>query len=182
MLYIMYTSGTTGLPKGVVHTHASAIWAILTIAANSDYHDADRYLGALPMFHVGALTPLAVNVYRGATSVVMRSFDPLLAWQLIEREKITRSGGVPVMSRELLAHRDSFSTRNLNRHSLGLRFARPNQDVHAVGVSDCERQLRQRHVSDEPRLRRRPQPCPDRGIGRRLRHLGDDRHRRRRVS
>ena len=97
MLYIMYTSGTTGLPKGVVHTHASAIWAILTIAASTYYNEHDRYLAALPMFHVGALTPLAVNVYRGATSVVMRSFEPELAWRLIEREKITTGLAVPAM-------------------------------------------------------------------------------------
>ena len=97
MLYIMYTSGTTGLPKGVVHTHDTAIWAILTIAATTDYHDGDIYLGALPMFHVGALTPLAVNVYAGATSVVMRAFDPTLAWELIEREKITTGLAVPAM-------------------------------------------------------------------------------------
>ncbi|MEZ5557301.1 MAG: long-chain-fatty-acid--CoA ligase [Pseudomonadales bacterium] len=97
MLYIMYTSGTTGLPKGVVHTHSTAIWGILTIAATADYHEGDRYLGALPMFHVGALTPLAVNVYRGATSIVMRSFDPVLAWRLIERERITTGLAVPAM-------------------------------------------------------------------------------------
>jgi acyl-CoA synthetase (AMP-forming)/AMP-acid ligase II len=97
MLYIMYTSGTTGLPKGVVHTHRSALWAIFTIAATTYYHEGDRYLAALPMFHVGALTPLAVNVYGGATSIVMRSFDPLLAWQLIEREKITIGLAVPAM-------------------------------------------------------------------------------------
>jgi acyl-CoA synthetase (AMP-forming)/AMP-acid ligase II len=97
MLYIMYTSGTTGLPKGVVHSHDTAIWAILTIAATTDYHEGDVYLGALPMFHVGALTPLAVNVYAGATSVVMRAFEPTLAWELIEREKITTGLAVPAM-------------------------------------------------------------------------------------
>jgi O-succinylbenzoate-CoA ligase len=97
MLYIMYTSGTTGLPKGVVHTHHTALWAILTIAATAEYVEADRYLAALPMFHVGALTPLAVNVYKGATSVVMRSFEPNLAWQLIERERITTGLMVPAM-------------------------------------------------------------------------------------
>lgn len=97
MLYIMYTSGTTGLPKGVVHSHTTAIWAILTIAATTDYHEGDVYLGALPMFHVGALTPLAVNVYAGATSVVMRAFEPTLAWELIEREKITTGLAVPAM-------------------------------------------------------------------------------------
>ena len=96
-LYIMYTSGTTGLPKGVVHTHNTAIWAVLTIAASADYHDGDRYLSALPMFHVGALTPLAVNVHQGATSVVMRTFDPVRAWSLIEHERITGGLMVPAM-------------------------------------------------------------------------------------
>lgn len=97
MLYIMYTSGTTGLPKGVVHSHNTATWAILTIGANPLYHLDDRYLACLPMFHVGALTPLAVNVYKGTTTVVMRSFDPTRAWELIEQEKITTGLFVPAM-------------------------------------------------------------------------------------
>ena len=97
MLYIMYTSGTTGLPKGVVHTHSSAIWGLITIGATAEYHANDRYLACLPMFHVGALTPLAVNVWRGVTNVVMRSFDPVRAWELIQEEKITIGLAVPAM-------------------------------------------------------------------------------------
>jgi O-succinylbenzoate-CoA ligase len=97
MMYIMYTSGTTGLPKGVVHTHNSSIWAVLTIAATMYAHEGDRYLNPLPMFHVGALTPITIGVYQGSTNVVMKSFEPKLAWELIERERITTGLMVPAM-------------------------------------------------------------------------------------
>jgi acyl-CoA synthetase (AMP-forming)/AMP-acid ligase II len=49
------------------------------------------------MFHVGALTPLIVNVYRGVSSVVMRVFDPLRAWELMAEERITTALLVPAM-------------------------------------------------------------------------------------
>jgi len=97
LLYIMYTSGTTGLPKGVVHSHNTALWALLTISITSDMRDADRALVALPMFHVGSLTPLTVNVYRGVTSIVMKEFDPIRAWQLIGEENIQHGLLVPAM-------------------------------------------------------------------------------------
>jgi len=93
----MYTSGTTGNPKGVVHTHTTVMWALLTLANTADIHFADRYLVLLPLFHVGALTPALGAVYKGNTLVILRSFDPARTWALIEEERITTTLAVPAM-------------------------------------------------------------------------------------
>ena len=97
VLYIMYTSGTTGLPKGVVHTHNSALWACITISQTADTRYKDRYLVALPLFHVGALTPLTGAIYGGYTTVMMRMFDPVKTWELMAEERITTMLAVPAM-------------------------------------------------------------------------------------
>ena len=117
-LFIMYTSGTTGLPKGVVHTHETVFWAVIAVVNTGDIRGADRYLLLLPLFHVGALTPMISAVYRGNSLVVLRDFDPLRVWQLFESERIDTSLAVPAMLNFMLqvpGHQqfDHSSVRNI---------------------------------------------------------------------
>ncbi len=97
LLFIMYTSGTTGLPKGVMHSHRTVTWGILTVNSTADLRYKDRYVLALPFFHVGALNPALCLVHRGGTGIIMRAFDPNQAWELIEKESVTNMLAVPAM-------------------------------------------------------------------------------------
>ena len=102
LLFIMYTSGTTGLPKGAVHTHATMAWASILTNMTADIRYGDRYLMIMPLFHVGALLPATANIHRGATLVVLRAFDPTLVFEIIEREQITTGLAVPAMLQAML--------------------------------------------------------------------------------
>ncbi len=103
LLFIMYTSGTTGLPKGVMHSHRTVQWMIFTMAATSEMRHGDRYLNSLPLFHVGALAPILGAVFAGDTVVMLKVFDPLRSWELIDEEKIDTTLMVPAMLQFMLA-------------------------------------------------------------------------------
>ena len=102
-LFIMYTSGTTGRPKGVVHSHTGMLWSQLTSMSTSDMRDGDRWLLALPMFHVGCLSPTSLLVHRGGTGIIMRELDIGAMFHCIEQEKVTIFMAVPALLQFMLA-------------------------------------------------------------------------------
>ncbi len=101
-LFIMYTSGTTGRPKGAVHSHDGMLWAQLTSMSTSDMRDGDRWLLALPMFHVGCLNPTSLLVHRGGTGVIMRELDTARMFRCIAQEKVTIFMAVPALLQFML--------------------------------------------------------------------------------
>ncbi len=95
LLFIMYTSGTTGLPKGVMHSHSTTLWSLVTATATAELRKGERYLICLPLFHVGALNPLMTTFYAAGTCVIMSEFDPVRIWELFGEEKVTVTLAVP---------------------------------------------------------------------------------------
>lgn len=96
-LTILYTSGTTGRPKGAVLTHGNSLFASLNLIQHNPAMEGG-VLVSTPMFHVAGLTAQAIpTIYRGQTIVFQRYFDPEHALQLIEKERIAASLLVPAM-------------------------------------------------------------------------------------
>ena len=115
---IFYTSGTTGQPKGALGTHRNMVTNILSggfSAARSFLRRGEPVpepaprttLTVIPMFHVTACSAMLMGAMAaGNTTIFMRKWDAVRAMEIIEREKVNVTGGVPTIAWQLLEHPD----------------------------------------------------------------------------
>jgi len=104
---ILYTSGTTGTPKGAELTHDNLRRNAEVASALFDYKAGDVVLGALPLFHsFGQTCSLNCAIRAGGTLTLLPRFDPDKALEIIARDKVTVFLGVPTMYSAML-HADS---------------------------------------------------------------------------
>jgi fatty-acyl-CoA synthase len=111
---IMYTSGTTGLPKGAMLTHGNIMWnninAMLAFGGSRD----DVVLTAAPLFHIGGLNVMTISSFHtGSALVLMRGFDAGQVLDNIQRHRVTHMFGAPAMYLFMSQH-PQFADTNLD--------------------------------------------------------------------
>jgi long-chain acyl-CoA synthetase len=102
-LQIMYTSGTTGRPKGALFDHKRVMENNIQMMGTVGHSADDIYLHVAPLFHAGQLS-LCLNpgFFTGASHVMLKDFDPVKVLEMIEKYKITFFFGVPTMYNMML--------------------------------------------------------------------------------
>ncbi|HLV58991.1 MAG TPA: long-chain fatty acid--CoA ligase [Natronosporangium sp.] len=112
--YLLYTSGTTGPPKGVIQTYGMAVVNYLNSTAALGLTPDDVTLNPLPTFHTGGINLFVLpTLFAGGTAIVQHEFDPGLALRLLA-SRATVFFGVPTMY-QMLAEHPGFTTTDLSR-------------------------------------------------------------------
>ncbi len=96
-LTILYTSGTTGRPKGAELTNKYYFWTSINLSSTLGLDIGNTSLVALPLFHIGALAGPPWIVHTGGKAVLLRTLDPQRFLELLSAEKITGFGSVPAL-------------------------------------------------------------------------------------
>jgi fatty-acyl-CoA synthase len=122
---LLYTSGTTGAPKGALFDHHRALWVAANQTGVVGYHDGDRTLHVAPLYHAAELClVLFPGTLLGMTHVIAPAFDPAAVADLMERERISVFFGVPTMYQFLLRLPD-LTARDLSAWRVGMFGAAP---------------------------------------------------------
>ncbi|MCP2170267.1 AMP-binding protein [Goodfellowiella coeruleoviolacea] len=111
---IMYASGVTGLPRGVVLTHGNVTWNCVNVLVDVDMAGSEITLVAAPLQHGEALNMSCLpTLLKGGTVVLVGAFDPIVVLELIERHRVTSMFGVPAMY-EAMAASDAWAGTDLS--------------------------------------------------------------------
>jgi len=118
---LFYTSGSTGTPKGVMLSHRTLYVHALNILASSVHHDTDVALHTIPLFHANGWGAAQISTMSGTKQVMVRRFEPTHVFRLIQQERATHMGMVPVMANALLNSPDlgKFDTSSLQEIMMG---------------------------------------------------------------
>lgn len=106
-VFILYTSGTTGFPKGALYTHGMLFWNSINTAMSLIINESSRTVNVMPPFHTGGWNVLATPfLHHGAYTCLVKKFDPGIVMELLAVEKCTLFMGVPTMLKMLADHPD----------------------------------------------------------------------------
>jgi len=119
---MLYTSGTTGRPKGAVLTHGNVLWNLINTLLGREDKEGEVSLLSGPLYHAAALNNhFIIRVALAGTSIIVKHFDPRKVMELIEKEKINVISGAPAMFHLLLnlPEAEKYDTRSILRCTAG---------------------------------------------------------------
>jgi acyl-CoA synthetase (AMP-forming)/AMP-acid ligase II len=119
---LMYTSGTTGRPKGALLTHGNILWNLVNVIIGREDSEGEISLVVGPLYHTAALNNhFTVRVAMAGTSILVKNFEPGRVMEVIEKEKVNVISGAPAMYHLLLALPDleKYDTRSVTKCTAG---------------------------------------------------------------
>lgn len=129
LAFLMYTSGTTGRPKGAMLTHQNLVMNTVNWIIEMEARPGDVWLSGLPLFHIGGVNGLLPFIYLAGTCVITPStgFDPLESLRLLEKHAVTMCYFVPTQWQQIcsLPEASQVDTTRLRRALWGASQAPP---------------------------------------------------------
>jgi fatty-acyl-CoA synthase len=122
---LLYTSGTTGKPKGAMLTHGNVWWNSVNVDTVVDTRANDVNLAVAPLFHIGGLNAFTLRTFtRGGTTIIRRAFDPEQAVSDLFEYKVTQMFAVPAMY-QAMVRVPAFTTGDLSAFRCALAAGAP---------------------------------------------------------
>ena len=106
MSVLLFTSGTTSFPKGVMLSHDSFSSFILSNVSPADPDEEERNILTVPLYHIAGVQSVMSSIYGGRTLIIQRQFEPKEWMELVEKERANRAVMVPTMLKMLMDHPD----------------------------------------------------------------------------